>query len=93
MGNIIYAIRETLGISQEDRDLALQLKDREIPVLTVFNKADLLTQGGISDEQSDSVQRGDDLAQPDRDMNQIYVSALTGHGIHELKERIAKKAV
>ena len=88
----VLVVDAALGISQEDRDLALQLKDREIPVLTVFNKADLLTQGGISDEQSDSVQRGDDLAQPDRDMNQIYVSALTGHGIHELKERIAKKA-
>ena len=60
------------GISDCDIDLIALFVDKNIPYITVFNKSDLLHDGGKMGA-SDS----------------IYVSALTGEGINELKDRIA----
>lgn len=69
------------GMGETDRELVGLFKAKEIPYLVVFNKADLTDHGagGASPAQKESGDPG----------SPIYVSALTGMGIYELKERIA----
>ena len=65
----VLVVDATVGMKKEDRELEAIFKEKEVPYLTVFNKADLT---------------GNSATNPAK----FYVSALTGDGIHELKERI-----
>ena len=60
------------GMRECDRQLVALFREKEIPYLIVFNKADLLA------------------AVPEAGQSEIYVSAKTGQGITELKERMAR---
>jgi len=55
-----------------DRQLIQLFRDKEIPYIIVYNKADLLAEIPVGEE------------------NSLYVSALRGAGIFELKERMAR---
>lgn len=66
------------GMGEADRELVRLFEEKEIPYIIVFNKADLLEE--ISD--TDSKNKGSEKSP-------LYVSALTGAGIHALKERLA----
>ncbi len=57
------------GKTDKDREIEALFKEKNIPYITVYNKADTLTE------------RKSDL---------FYVSALTGEGIAELKEKIGE---
>ena len=57
------------GMTDKDRELEKLFGEKNIPYITVYNKADTLTE-------------------KNRDL--FYVSAVTGEGIGELKEKIAK---
>ena len=57
------------GITDKDREIERLFKEKSIPYIVVYNKADTLS---------------------DRKGDLFYVSALTGEGIGELKEKIAK---
>ena len=69
------------GTSPEDKRLEEELKKRELPYLVVFNKCDL-----ISGTAADAPERRKDS----ENEACIWVSARTGEGIQELKERLAR---
>ena len=69
------------GMSPEDKRLEEELKKRELPYLVVFNKCDL-----ISGTAADALERRKDS----ENEACIWVSARTGEGIQELKERLAR---
>ena len=69
------------GMSPEDKRLEEELKKRELPYLVVFNKCDL-----ISGTAADALEQRKDS----ENEACIWVSARTGEGIQELKERLAR---
>ena len=71
----------TAGMSSEDERLEEELKKRGLPYLVVFNKWDLVQEKSAGEENSG--------AEPE-DERHIRVSARTGEGIQELKERLAR---
>ena len=71
----------TAGMSPEDERLEEELKKRGLPYLVVFNKWDLVQEKSAGEENSG--------AEPE-DERHIRVSARTGEGIQELKERLAR---
>ena len=71
----------TAGMSSEDERLEEELKKRGLPYLVVFNKWDLVQEKSAGEENSG--------AEPE-DERHIQVSARTGEGIQELKERLAR---
>ena len=71
----------TAGMSPEDERLEEELKKRGLPYLVVFNKWDLVQEKSAGAENSG--------AEPE-DERHIRVSARTGEGIQELKERLAR---
>lgn len=73
----VLVVEAAAGMADCDRELIGIFEEKEIPYLVVYNKADLLgpvSAGGRAEEPQDRT---------------VYVSALRGEGIHELKERIA----
>lgn len=60
------------GRSPADDEVLALIRDKNLPYLIVYNKADLLDQPFKAQD------------------HEIYVSALKGEGIHELKERLAR---
>lgn len=75
----ILVVDGTEGMKQEDLDMKSLFEKKNIPYLIVYNKADL------NEKQ--------DCSRTDAE-HELWVSALTGSGIHELKEKIGtmKKA-
>jgi len=70
----VLAVDASVGMCDTDKKLADDLRARKVPFITVYNKADLLTERP---------------ALPD---GSVYASAVTGEGIHELKEKLASFA-
>ena len=73
----VLVVDAAAGMADCDRELIGIFEEKEIPYLVVYNKADLLgpvSAGSRAEEPQDRT---------------VYVSALRGEGIHELKERIA----
>ena len=88
----VLVVDATEGKKQCDEELIRIFKEKEIPYIIVNNKADLL-----SDEISEKVCQNNVSEQRKAEQNALlssgqeqYVSALTGAGIYELKERIGK---
>lgn len=75
----ILVVDGTEGMKQEDLEMKSLFEKKNIPYLIVYNKADL------NEKQ--------DCSRTDAE-HELWVSALTGSGIHELKEKIGtmKKA-
>ena len=59
------------GRTSADDEVLKLIREKNLPYLVVYNKADLLERPGQAQD------------------HEIYVSALKGEGIHELKERLA----
>lgn len=82
----VLVVDATVGKTSVDEELIRIFKEKEIPYLVVYNKADLL-----------KTKEGNRLSSENK-LNQnaeqsIYASAATGQNIYELKERIASLAV
>lgn len=82
----VLVVDVTVGKTSVDEELIHIFKEKEIPYLVVYNKADLL-----------KTKDGNRLSS-DNNLNQnteqsIYASAATGQNIYELKEKIASLAV
>lgn len=60
------------GRTPADDEVLNLIREKNLPYLVVYNKADLLERPGQAQD------------------HEIYVSALKGEGIHELKERLAR---
>lgn len=71
----------TARMSPEDERLEEKLKKRGLPYLVVFNKWDLVQEKSAGEENSGA---------ESEDERHIRVSARTGEGIQELKERLAR---
>ena len=76
------------GMSREDLALLEKIREKAVPCIIAWTKADLVKE----DEPSDSLTDGLDPAFL-RDIPQIRVSAVSGLHIHEIKEMIAAQAV
>lgn len=74
----VLVVDATVGKSIADQELTDLFREKEIPYLVVYNKADLLNE-----------KKG----QEEKDEPFIYASAATGWNIYELKEKIAAIAV
>lgn len=83
----VLAVDAAEGMTVCDEELTALFREREIPFIIVYTKTDAADTARSADtrlgEQREEV----------RDKNKItsvmYVSAVTGTGIHELKERLA----
>ncbi|MCR5847727.1 MAG: [FeFe] hydrogenase H-cluster maturation GTPase HydF [Lachnospiraceae bacterium] len=71
----IMVIDSEKGMLEQDREILLSVNERKIPAIVVYNKSD------ISSEDVPSSMDG---------VTVMKVSALTGEGIKELKDTIAK---
>lgn len=72
----ILIIDGVSGKTMADEELTGLFKEKEIPYLTVYNKADL-----VPDENRETLEE-----------NEIYASTVTGENIEALKEKIAALA-
>ena len=70
----VLVVDGTVGKAQADEDLVAIFREKEIPYLVVYNKADLV-------EEAKRQEGGQE---------EIWVSSATGWQIQELKERIAR---
>ncbi len=94
----------SLGLTDEDEALLARLNERKLPVILAANKYDLAVAAHsvCHGEGPDIREKGSEdgecgLPQPfvsrnDKEGNAILVSALTGEGVNELKERLAALA-
>jgi [FeFe] hydrogenase H-cluster maturation GTPase HydF len=80
---LVYDAAE--GMSAEDEALLEKLKERRLPVILAANKADL-DQCGMQNDRD----QGSAAAHTCAPRDAILVSALTGQGVKELKERLAE---
>ena len=82
----VLVVDATVGKTSVDEELIRIFKEKEIPYLVVYNKADLLkTKDGNQFSSDNNLNRNTEQS--------IYASAATGQNIYELKERIASLAV
>lgn len=103
----VLVVDATVGKTSVDEELIHIFKEKEIPYLVVYNKADLLkTKDGnrLSSDNNlnrnthagavkeSSVSQKQDHENQNREQS-IYASAATGQNIYELKEKIASLAV
>ncbi len=72
---VILVVDAEKGLQTEDEELLSMVRERKLPYLIAMNKADLLPAEQREDKESDDV---------------LYVSALTGAGVYELKEAIGR---
>ena len=82
----VLVVDATVGKTRVDEELICIFKEKEIPYLVVYNKADLLkTKDGNRLSSENKLNQNAEQS--------IYASAATGQNIYELKERIASLAV
>lgn len=82
----VLIVDATVGKTSVDEELIRIFKEKEIPYLVVYNKADLLkTKDGNQFSSENKLNQNAEQS--------IYVSTVTGQNIYELKERIASLAV
>lgn len=82
----VLIVDATVGKTSVDEELIRIFKEKEIPYLVVYNKADLLkTKDGNQFSSENKLNQNAEQS--------IYASAVTGQNIYELKERIASLAV
>lgn len=82
----VLAVDAAAGRTACDEVLTALFKEREIPYIIVYNKADTEHDGGdlqVYRKVNEKVQTENGIA------DVIYTSAKTGFGIHELKEKLA----
>ncbi|VUX32647.1 [FeFe] hydrogenase H-cluster maturation GTPase HydF [Blautia luti] len=103
----VLVVDATVGKTSVDEELIHIFKEKEIPYLVVYNKADLLkTKDGNRLSSDNNLNRNthagavkeSSVSQKQDHENQnteqfIYASAATGQNIYELKEKIASLAV
>lgn len=74
----LVVIDSTIGITENDTAIINQLKEKKIPMICIFNKAD---QRSLSKEEIDNAEK--EIGGP-----VVSVSALNKNGIEELKQKI-----
>ena len=80
----VLVIDSTAGMSKGDKELLEIIKDKGLPYIVVYNKTDLIETLGAPDPR--------DPVEIEEKEKAVKVSAETGEGIEELKERLAAVA-
>lgn len=101
----ILVVDATTGTGSWETEMIRLFEKKEIPYLVVYNKADLLPDPAPSDRKTSrnasqagvptGITTGDSPASDPAvsrsgHSNMVYVSAKTGFGIHDLKERMTR---
>lgn len=84
------------GLSPADHELISIFKSKNIPFIVAMNKADLIeTAPGVNMNDAENLKNAaQDIGSDNiKAEHIIFVSAVTGSGIHELKEKIARLSV
>lgn len=74
------------GMTVCDRELISLFEEREIPYMIALNKSDIADGCPM---ESDAERQGAETQNGSKIVGVIYVSSVTGVGVHELKERLA----
>ena len=82
----VLVVDGTVGRTQVDEDLLAIFREKGIPYLVVYNKADLVAGREKSQDIGSEISQG---RKQEKDPKEIWVSSVTGWQIQELKERIA----
>lgn len=77
----VLVVDAAKGMSACDEELTGLFKEREIPFIIVYNKADVIA--------TDAEEKDGGAQSEAKETDVIYTSADTGAGVHELKERLA----
>ena len=83
----VLVVDATEGIRPSDAELVRLFKERDIPCLIALNKSDIAAVGGDPEPEAGARELYDEVAGNASGM--LHVSALTGDGIDDLKNRIA----
>ena len=96
----VLVVSAETGLQEADRELIRLFQERKLPYLVVLNKVDLIGSNSrasqmkfdVSGIVSGSEERTgeQDLAQADTPFAVLEASAVTGAGIHELKEALGR---
>lgn len=99
----LLVVDGVVGMTEDDAKILEQIKEKEIPYLVVFNKSDLISDGGgsfIKDGDAENIETafmpskkfmGNHLTSPGIGGETfLWVSAFDKAQIHELRERIAR---
>lgn len=91
----VLVVDATVGKTSVDEELIHIFKEKEIPYLVVYNKADLLNEKNhfSAEGQKNKAEKAEDSGEEKASEPFIYASAATGQNIYELKEKIAGLAV
>lgn len=84
----ILVVDSAKGFAPADESILALIEERKIPVIKVYNKSDISKADGSADTKARNV--GSSPASDNANSVSLSVSALTGEGIFELKETIAK---
>lgn len=84
----VLVVDAAVGFTEADGQLLAIIKEKAIPYLVAYNKADTLAAKTAAWEEAGRRYS----AEWEREPHSILVSAGTGENIHELKERIARLA-
>ncbi len=76
----VLVVDATTGFREKDKELLSDFKEKNIPCVIALNKSDL-SEGKAQPEQ-------DQGAEAYPEVKTVYTSAVTGEGIHELKEAL-----
>jgi len=79
----LIVVDATTGISSFEDELILELKEKKVPFLLLFNKNDLLEQNTNKNELKNSLSAK-------YETKVLYVSAFTKEGIEDVKEELGK---
>ena len=80
----VLVVDATRGLQPADEELVAEFAARAVPYVVALNKCDLLDAEEIAGESA-----AERFAEGAASGSALFVSAVTGAGIHELKERIA----
>ncbi|MDO4481368.1 MAG: [FeFe] hydrogenase H-cluster maturation GTPase HydF [Bacillota bacterium] len=91
----VLVVDASAGMSPGDRELLSIIKEKELPYIVVYNKADLLeapSKKGAKSNPEEKIQAAKEAAAACGESDVIFVSASGKQGIEELKERLAALA-
>ena len=80
----VLVVDAAVGMSSLDEELVREFEARKIPYVVVYNKADLL-ENTIVENCAESISKESGAISTE---NILYVSTVTGEGIHSLKEKL-----
>jgi len=80
----VLVVDAAVGMSSLDEELVREFEARKIPYVVVYNKADLL-ENTIVENCAEGISKESGAISTE---NILYVSTVTGEGIHSLKEKL-----